>query len=42
MALQTAFPDFKTAINRIVAEGDKVIVFTNTTGIHEGPFIIAP
>jgi predicted ester cyclase len=42
MALQTAFPDFKTSINQLVAEGDKVIVFTNTTGTHEGPFVFAP
>lgn len=42
MALQTAFPDFKTTINQIVAEGNKVIVFTNTTGTHEGPFVFAP
>ncbi len=42
MALQTAFPDFVTTINQIVAEGDRVIVFTNTTNTHEGPFIFAP
>lgn len=42
MALQTAFPDFKTTLNQIVAEGDKVIVFTNTTGTHKGPFVFAP
>lgn len=42
MALQTAFPDFKTTINEILAEGDKVLVFTNTTGTHEGPFVFAP
>ncbi len=41
-ALQTAFPDFKTTINEIVAEGDRVIVFTNTTGTHQGPFVFAP
>ena len=42
MALQTAFPDFKTTINEIIAEGDRVLVFTNTTGTHEGPFVFAP
>jgi hypothetical protein len=25
-----------------VAEGDKVVVFTNTTGTHKGPFVFAP
>lgn len=42
VALKTAFPDFKTNITQMVAEGDKVIVFTNTTGTHKGPFIFAP
>jgi predicted ester cyclase len=42
MALQTAFPDFKTSINEIIAEGDRVLVFTNTTGTHEGPLVFAP
>jgi predicted ester cyclase len=42
MALQTAFPDFKTNINEIIAEGDRVLVFTNTTGTHQGPFVFAP
>jgi len=42
MALQTAFPDFKTTLNHIISEGDKVIVFTNTTGTHKGPFVFAP
>ena len=42
MALQTAFPDFKTTLNQIGAEVDKVVVFTNTTGTHKGPFVFAP
>ncbi|TVP40776.1 ester cyclase [Candidatus Nitrosocosmicus arcticus] len=42
MALQTAFPDFKTTINEIIGEADRVLVFTNTTGTHEGPFLFAP
>jgi predicted ester cyclase len=42
MALQTAFPDFKTTINEIITEGNNVIVFTNTTSTHEGPFVFAP
>lgn len=41
-SLITAFPDFHTKIEHILAEGDKVIVFTNTTGTHKGPFIFAP
>ena len=41
MALHTAFPDFKTTINQIVAEDNKVIVFTNTTGTHKGSFVFA-
>lgn len=42
IALDTAFPDFKTTINEIITEGDRVLVFTNTTGTHEGPFVFAP
>jgi steroid delta-isomerase-like uncharacterized protein len=42
MALQTAFPDFKTVLTHTIAEGDKVVVFTNTTGTFKGPFIFAP
>jgi len=40
LELQTGFPDFKT-ICHIIAEEDKVVVFTNTTGTHKGPFIFA-
>jgi C-1 hydroxylase len=40
--LATAFPDFHTNIDQIVAEGDKVVVFTTTNGTHEGEFIFAP
>ncbi len=42
MALQTAFPDFKTTLNHVIAEGDKVVVYTNTTGTFKGPFMFAP
>ena len=42
MALQTAFSDFRSTINQMIAEGNTVIVFTNTTGTHEGPFVFAP
>jgi steroid delta-isomerase-like uncharacterized protein len=38
----TAFPDFQTTINHILAEDDKVVVFTTTNGTHQGPFILAP
>ena len=41
-SLITAFPDFRTTIEHITAEGDKVVVFTNTTGTHKGPFMFAP
>jgi predicted ester cyclase len=41
-SLITAFPDFHTAIEHILAEGDKVVVFTNTTGTHKGSFMFAP
>ena len=42
MALYTAFPDFKTNITEIIAEDDRVLVFTNTTGTHQGPVEFAP
>jgi predicted ester cyclase len=41
-SLATAFPDFHTNIDQIVAEGDKVVVFTTTNGTHQGEFIFAP
>lgn len=41
-SLATAFPDFYTSIDHIVAEDDKVVVFTTTNGTHEGEFIFAP
>jgi len=42
VSLMQAFPDFNTEIEHIIAEGDLVLVFTNTTGTHEGEFIFAP
>jgi predicted ester cyclase len=42
MALQSAFPDFKTLLTQTIAEGDKIVVFTNTTGTMKGPFMFAP
>lgn len=41
-SLATAFPDFHTNIDHVIAEGDRVIVFTTTNGTHEGEFIFAP
>lgn len=41
-SLAGAFPDFRTTIDHIVAEGDKVTVFTTTNGTHQGEFIFAP
>jgi predicted ester cyclase len=40
--LTIAFPDFKTSVDHIIAEGDKVVVFTTTNGTHKGPFLFAP
>ena len=41
-SLASAFPDFQTSIDHMVAEGDKVVVFTTTNGTHQGEFIFAP
>lgn len=41
-SLATAFPDFQTSIDQMVAEGDRVVVFTTTNGTHQGEFIFAP
>lgn len=41
-SLTSAFPDFHTDIYHILAEGDKVLVFTTTNGTHQGEFIFAP
>jgi steroid delta-isomerase-like uncharacterized protein len=41
-SLATAFPDFQTSIDHMVAEGDRVVVFTTTNGTHQGDFIFAP
>lgn len=41
-SLITAFPDFQTTIDHILAEGDKVVIFTTTNGTHQGAFIFAP
>jgi predicted ester cyclase len=36
-AYATAFPDFRLAIDDVVAEGDKVVVRYKFTGTHQGP-----
>lgn len=41
-SLASAFPDSQTWIDHIVAEGDRVVVFTTTNGTHQGEFIFAP
>ena len=41
-SLANAFPDFETSIDHMVAEGDRVVVFTTTNGTHQGEFIFAP
>jgi steroid delta-isomerase-like uncharacterized protein len=41
-SLANAFPDFQTSIDHMVAEGDRVVVFTTTNGTHQGEFIFAP
>lgn len=41
-SLISAFPDFYTTIDHIIAEDDKVVVFTTTNGTHKGQFILAP
>jgi predicted ester cyclase len=38
----TAFPDFQTTIDHILADDDRVVVFTTTNGTHQGPLILAP
>lgn len=41
-SLASAFPDFRTTIDHMIAEGDRVVVFTTTNGTHQGEFIFAP
>jgi predicted ester cyclase len=41
-SLISAFPDFHTTPEHILVKGDEVVVFTNTTGTHKGPFMFAP
>jgi len=40
--LLTSFPDSKTTIEDLVAEGDRVMVRATTSGTHKGPFAGAP
>lgn len=41
-SMTMAFPDFQTTIDHILAEDDKIVVFTTTNGTHQGKFILAP
>ncbi len=40
--LHSAFPDFKTTIEDMVAEGDKVVIRQTWTGTHKGEFMGVP
>ena len=40
--LRSAFPDFKAAIDDIVAEGDKVVIRQTWSGTHKGEFMGIP
>lgn len=37
-SLKTAFPDYATTINHLMAEGDRVASYMTHTGTHAGPF----
>jgi len=41
-SLANAFPDFQTSIDHMIAEGDRVVLFTTTNGTHQGEFVFAP
>jgi len=38
----TAFSDFRTSIDLMVAEGDLVVVYGMASGTHDGPFMGLP
>ena len=40
--IRTAFPDFHTTIEEMVAEGNKVVVLTSTRGTKTGPLMGLP
>ena len=40
--LHSAFPDFQTTIEDIVAEGDKVVIRQTWSGTHRGEFMGVP
>ena len=39
---RTAFPDMKMVVNKIVAEGDMVVIYSTVTGTNTGPFMGMP
>ena len=40
--LRSAFPDFKAALEDIVAEGDRVVIRQTWSGTHQGEFMGIP
>ena len=42
MMFRSAFPDFKTTIDDMIAEGDKVVVRMTWRGTHKGEFMSMP
>ena len=40
--LRSAFPDFKAALEDIVAEGDRVVIRQTWSGTHQGEFMGVP
>jgi len=42
MMMRSAFPDFKVAIDDMIAEGDKVVIRQTWTGTHKGDFMGVP
>ena len=41
-AFRSAFPDFKVAIDDMIAEGDKVVARSTWSGTHKGEFMGIP
>jgi steroid delta-isomerase-like uncharacterized protein len=40
--MRSAFPDFKAAIDDMIAEGDKVVIRQTWSGTHKGEFMGVP